>query len=69
MKQATGSPRHGRKAVVLVLLAGVFTGAEALVSAGIELPFSGVVPGWVRAVAIVGVTVGAFYFRWRASRS
>jgi hypothetical protein len=57
-----------RKAAWLVILAGVFSGAEAMVSAGIELPGSGSIPPWARGLLIVSITAGAFYFRWRASK-
>ena len=56
------------KAASLVVLAGLFTGGEVLVNLGIELPGFEDIPGWVRAVAILGVSVGAAYFRWRASK-
>lgn len=58
-----------RKAAWLVILAGFFTGAEALVASGIELPGSAAIPGWLRGVGIVGITAGAFYLRWRASKA
>jgi hypothetical protein len=57
-----------RKAVWMVILAGLFTGAEAMVATGIELPFSRDISPWLRGLLIMGVTVGAFYFRWRASK-
>lgn len=57
-----------RKAFWLAILAGLFTGAEAVVAAGIELPGSHLIPVQLRGVAILTLTAVAFYLRWRASK-
>ena len=57
-----------RKSALLALMAGMFTGAETVVNAGVELPGSATIPVWLRLVVIVAVTTGAFYFRWRAAK-
>ena len=56
------------KGLRLAILAGVMTGAEALVSMGIPLPFSDVIPGWARALVIGGVAAAAFVLRILAQR-
>lgn len=59
--------RRGRSAVLLIL-AGILTGAEVLVNAGIDLPYSDVVPVWVRSLFIFAITGGAFVVRVLAQR-
>lgn len=54
--------------VTILVIAAVFTAAEAMVEAGVELAFSDVIPRWQRA-AIGGMVMGAaFAFRIWASR-
>jgi disulfide oxidoreductase YuzD len=51
-----------------VLLAGIFTGAESLVSMGIDLPGSKSLDPWLRAMLYFSIMGGAFIFRWIAMR-
>jgi hypothetical protein len=57
-----------RKGFALLALAAIFTGGEALVAAGVPLPFSNDIPGWARALLILAVTMGAFVLRVLAQR-
>jgi hypothetical protein len=51
------------------IVAAVLTGGEALVQVGgVSLPFSDVIPAWMRGLAIVSLSAFAFYFRWKAGR-
>lgn len=55
--------------VPLAVLAGVMTGAEALVAAGVDLPGSDAIPVWARAAVIFGIAGGAFVLRTMAQRA
>lgn len=55
--------------VPLTVLAGVMTGAEALVSLGMELPGSGLIPVWLRGLLIFGIMGGAFVLRLMAQKA
>lgn len=57
-----------RKGNVLLALAAIFTGGEALVAAGVPLPFSDDIPTWARSLLILAITGGAFALRLLAQR-
>jgi len=52
----------------LIILAGVMTAAEALVTMGFPLPFSDQIPQWLRAAIIFLITGAAFGLRTLATR-
>jgi hypothetical protein len=56
-------------ALKLAIIAGILTGAEALVQVGIELPGATSIPTWARATIIVTIMCSAFVFRLLAQRS
>lgn len=50
------------------IVAGVLTGGEALVSAGVPLPFAESIPTPARAVLIAGLFALGWYYRQRAQK-
>lgn len=60
-KRSTGT-------IPILVAAAAFTGAEAIVSAGIPLPGSDSLPGWLRAIGYMAIMGGGFVFRWWADR-
>ena len=58
-KRATGT-------LPIVVAAAAFSGAEAMVNAGITLPGSESLPWWLRALGYFIVMGGGFGFRWWA---
>lgn len=53
----------------LLVLAGVFSAAEVLVTMGVPLPGTGVLPQWARALAIAAIVGAAFVLRTLAARA
>lgn len=69
IKAIKDKKRHAIKVMVLTVLAGVLTGAEAVLAMGIPLPLTDTIPGPVRALVIVVVTAAAFVLRYLSQRA